>query len=125
MATLDVFEAERVLGSLQGKIGLFAERLQAMATNRWVGDVRQCGFLAGIELVADKATKEPFPYGLQVGAEVCMAARRHGAILRPLGSTVVLFPPLSISTGSLGRLLDIVETCIDEVLPKILTDGPR
>jgi adenosylmethionine-8-amino-7-oxononanoate aminotransferase len=73
----------------------------------------------------DKATKLPFPYGLQAGAEVCMAARSHGAILRPLANTVVLFPPLSISTESLGRLLDIVETCIDEVLPKLATGSER
>lgn len=125
MATLDVFETEQVLQSLQGKIGLFGERLRAIAANRWVGDVRQCGLLAGIELVADKATKQPFPYGLQVGAEVCLAARRHGAILRPLGSTLVLFPPLSISTENLGRLLEIVATCIDEVLPRLATGAER
>jgi adenosylmethionine---8-amino-7-oxononanoate aminotransferase len=119
MANLDVFEKERVLESLAGKIGLLGERLRKMAANRWVGDVRQCGLLAGVELVAEKATKREFPYGLQVGAEVCMAARRHGAILRPLGNTLVLFPPLSISMENLGRLMDIVETCIQDIVPNL------
>lgn len=119
MASLDVFEQERVLETLQDKIRLLTDRLDAMKASRWVGDVRQCGLLAGIELVANKATKEPFAYGLQVGAEVCMAARKHGAILRPLANTIVLFPPLSISAENLTRLLDIVEMCIDEVLARL------
>ena len=125
LACLDVFEKERVLESLPAKVQLLAERLRRMAANRWVGDVRQCGLLAGIELVADKATKRAFPYGLQVGAEVCMTARKHGAILRPLGDTLVLFPPLSISMENLGRLMDIVETCIDQVVPNLVARGER
>lgn len=116
LASLDVFEKERVLESLPPKIELLGERLRKMAGNRWVGDVRQCGLLAGIELVADKATKREFPYGLQVGAEVCMAARKHGAILRPLGNTIVVFPPLSVGCQTLARLLDIIETCVDEIV---------
>jgi adenosylmethionine---8-amino-7-oxononanoate aminotransferase len=119
LASLDVFETERVLESLAGKIALFGERLGKMAASRWVGDVRQCGLLGGVELVADKATKREFPYGLQVGAEVCMAARRRGAILRPLGNTLVLFPPLRISMENLGRLMDIVETCIQDIVPNL------
>jgi len=117
VASLDVFAKEQVLASLPPKIELLGERLRKMAANRWVGDVRQCGLLAGVELVADKASKREFPYGLQVGAEVCMAARKHGAILRPLGNTIVLFPPLCISQETLARLLDIIETCIEEIVP--------
>lgn len=118
LASLDVFASERVLELLQPKIQLLSERLGKMATSAWVGDVRQQGLLAGIELVADKPSKREFPYGLQVGAKVCMAARQHGAILRPLGNTLVLFPPLSISRENLNRLLDIVETSIDQVVPR-------
>ena len=123
MASLDVFESQRVLESLPAKIRLLSERLAKMAGNTWVGDVRQQGLLAGIELAADKATRREFPYGLQVGAEVCMTARKHGAILRPLGNTLVLFPPLCITPGNLDRLLDIVEACVNEVVPGLAAGG--
>ncbi len=82
MASLDVFETEKTLESLPAKISLLAERLQQIAGNRWIGNVRQVGMLAAIELVADRATKREFAYGLQVGAKVCMAARKHGVFLR-------------------------------------------
>jgi adenosylmethionine-8-amino-7-oxononanoate aminotransferase len=117
LASLDVFESQRVLDSLPPKIQLLTDRLRQLISNRWLGDVRQRGLLAGIELVADKATKRQFPYGMQVGAQVCMAARKHGAILRPLGNTLVLFPPLCTSCENLARLLDIIEACIEEVVP--------
>lgn len=115
IASLDVFEQERTLESLPEKIRLLKDRLARLSSNRWVGNIRQVGLLAGIELVADRATRREFPYGLQVGAEVCMAARKHGVILRPLANTIVIFPPLAISCENLGRMLDVIGTCIDEV----------
>lgn len=117
MASLDVFEAERTIEALPAKIDLLRERLSRLASNRWVGDIRQVGLLAGIELVADRATRREFPYGLQLGAEVCMAARKHGLILRPLANTLVIFPPLAISRENLAGMLDVIEMCIDEVVP--------
>ncbi len=123
LATLDVFDRQQVLESLPAKIQLLKDRLAGLSANRWVGDIRQCGLLAGVELVADKVGKREFAYGLQVGADVCMAMRRHGVILRPLGNTLVLFPPLCITSENLARLLDVVETCIDEVVPKMAARG--
>ncbi len=125
LATLDAFERQQVLASLPARVQLLKDRLARLAGNRWVGDTRQCGLLAGIELVADKASRREFPYVLQVGARVCMAMRNHGAILRPLGNTLVIFPPLCISMENLSRLMDIVETCVDEVVPKIVASDER
>ncbi|MDP2726634.1 MAG: aminotransferase class III-fold pyridoxal phosphate-dependent enzyme, partial [Dehalococcoidia bacterium] len=70
-------------------------------------DVRQKGFMVGIELVADKRTKAPYPPEVRMGARVAQEARPRGAIIRPLGDVVVLVPPLSISKSELDRLLGI------------------
>ena len=77
-----------------------------------VGDVRQRGFMVGIELVADRATREPYPLAARVGQRVCQAARARGAILRPLGDVIVLMPPLSIAPDELERLLAITYASI-------------
>ena len=81
-----------------------------------MGDVRQCGFIAGIELVKDKATREPYPYGWQAGAQVCQRAREYGVIIRPLADTIVVMPPLVTSMESLDHLMHTVERCIAEVV---------
>jgi adenosylmethionine-8-amino-7-oxononanoate aminotransferase len=72
-----------------------------------VAEVRQRGFMVGIELV------EQAPE-LQLGHRVTLAARRRGAIIRPLGDVVVLMPPLAISESELRRLVAITAAAIAE-----------
>lgn len=115
LATLDVFEEERTLDGLRPKIGRLAERLAAIAQLPHVGDVRQCGLLAGIELVRDRATKEPYDWADRRGGQVCEHARADGVLLRPLGNVVVIIPPLAISIEQLGRICDAVERGIRAV----------
>lgn len=115
IANLEVFERERVLERLQPKIE-FAER-ELHPWNDWehVGEIRQVGLMIGIELVADKKKKTPYPIERRVGAQVCRRAKERGVLLRPLGNVIVLMPPLSISIRELGRLIQIVGEGIEQV----------
>ena len=115
LANLDVFEDERTLESLGPKIEHLTMRLSEIASLEHVGDVRQSGLIAGIELVADKATKAPYDYGEQVGARVCRRARDFGLLIRPLVDVLVVMPPLAISIEQLDAMLDAMACCIREV----------
>jgi adenosylmethionine-8-amino-7-oxononanoate aminotransferase len=112
LASLDVFEKERVLENLPAKIELLEARLYEMASHPYVGDVRQRGFMVGIELVADKKTREPFPIARRTGHKVILEARKLGAILRPLGDVLVLMPPLCITSDELETLCRITAEAI-------------
>jgi adenosylmethionine-8-amino-7-oxononanoate aminotransferase len=108
LATLDVFESERTLERLQPKIALLADLLEReVAPLPAVRQVRQRGFMTGIELVG-------FPLEARMGHQVTLAARRRGAIVRPLGDTVVLVPPLAIEEPALRRLVRITGEAIAE-----------
>ena len=74
-----------------------------------VGDIRQCGLLAGIELVQNRETKEPFPWTEKRGTRVCEYALSQGVWLRPLGNVVVIIPPLSISLAQIDKICGAVE----------------
>lgn len=106
IATLEVFERERTLERLTPKIALLGDelamRIEPLAAVR---EVRQCGFMVGIELGDVGAP-------LLLGHQVTLAARRRGAIIRPLGDVVVLMPPLSITVTELRRLVEIVAAAI-------------
>jgi adenosylmethionine-8-amino-7-oxononanoate aminotransferase len=115
LATLDVFEEERTLERLAPKIELLARLLKPLADHPHVGQVRQRGFMVGIELVADRATKAPYEESLQMGPAVARAARPLGAIIRPLGDVVVLMPALAIDEERLTRLVEIAAAAIDRV----------
>jgi adenosylmethionine-8-amino-7-oxononanoate aminotransferase len=112
LASLDVFRDERVLESLPPKIERLREHGERLARLDHVGAVRQCGLVAGIDLVADKATGAAYPWAEQRGTRACLAARRHGAILRQLGDVVVIMPPLSITLAELDRLAAAAEAGI-------------
>jgi adenosylmethionine-8-amino-7-oxononanoate aminotransferase len=119
LANLRVFDEERTLENLPPKVDRLAERLARLAGWSNVGEVRQMGLIAGIELVADKATKEPFPWSHQVGARVCRDARSSGLLLRPLGDVIVIMPPLSIRVEELDWLMDVVEGSIKKILASL------
>jgi adenosylmethionine-8-amino-7-oxononanoate aminotransferase len=107
IANLQIFEEDRVLEKLQEKIDHLTKKLAQFKSLDHVGDVRQCGVMVGIELVADKETKEPYPVKDRMGHKVIMEARKHGLIIRPLTDVVILMPPLAISMEELDRLCDI------------------
>ncbi len=109
VANLEVFENEQTVDGLKPKILHLAQRLKVFDSLKSVGDIRQCGFMVGIELVADRKTKEPFPPEQRIGHRVIMEARKRGLIIRPLGDVVVLMPPLAISEEEIDRLCEI--TC--------------
>jgi len=114
LASLEVFRRERVLERLQPKIRLLSHLLEKFTELPHVGDVRQKGFMAGIELVRSKRTRGPYAYGARMGHRVCARARRRGLLIRPLGDVIVLMPPLSMSEAELKRMTDVVYRCIRE-----------
>lgn len=115
LANLEIFEEERTLEKLQPKIEYLRERLQSMWELRHVGDVRQLGFMAGIELVKDRDKGEPFPYGDRVGFKVAYRCREKGVFLRPLGDVMVLMMPLVIKEEEMDQVIDALIWSIREL----------
>lgn len=115
LENIAIFERENLLESLQTTILHFKQRLEEFYALTHVGDIRTCGMAAGIELMNNPKTSDPFPFEEKVGTRVCQAALTRGAILRPLVNTIVLMPPLQISISELDSLLDITYHAIAEV----------
>lgn len=114
LANLKLFKKGRVLEKLQPKIRLFSEELWKMKRLEHVGEIRQAGFMVGIELVKDAATRQPYPLSEKRGIRVGLLARQKGVFIRPLGNVVVLMPPLSITTAELRHLCRVTDACIRE-----------
>ncbi len=113
LASLRLFAEENVLDQLQPKIDLLRMNLDRLRANPRVREVRQCGFIAGIEIGApDGAPPDPVQ---RAGARVCMAARRHGLLTRPILDTVVLMPPLCVTPAQIDHACRAVEMAIEDV----------
>jgi adenosylmethionine-8-amino-7-oxononanoate aminotransferase len=114
MACLDLFEKEDVLKRVEGKIGILDGWLKDILSLDHVGDARNAGMMAGVELVKDKKIKEPYGWEEKMGWKVAYHARDRGVIIRPLGNIIVIMPPLSISDQNLEQLLKVIRESILE-----------
>lgn len=113
LASLDLFRRGEVLEQMQPKIHYVQARLERdLASLAHVSDVRQWGFMVGIELIEDKGTPRPYPPEKKIGHKVILEARKRGVIIRPLGNVIVLMPPLAIAEAELKTLLDVVHESI-------------
>lgn len=108
-ATLDIFAMERTLEKLQAKAEFLRNCLDSLRSHDEVGDIRQCGLIAAIELVSDKALKTPLPWQEQRGSQVCNRVLKKGVWLRPIGNVIPIIPPLCATEAELEMLVKSLE----------------
>ena len=97
-----------LLAAVRSKSIELAKMLAELRTHPHVGDIRQRGFMVGVELVEDKPSRRPYDPKRRIGAEVCARIRRRGVILRPLGDVIVLMPPLTMGLEDLRTIVAAV-----------------
>jgi adenosylmethionine-8-amino-7-oxononanoate aminotransferase len=146
LASLKLFETRNTLAEVQRKSWLLAQLLAAAKSIPAVADVRQCGLMAAVELrpvSPSVPTPNPQPPTLLSGStggdfgetatpaahrpahDACLAARAHGVIVRPLGNSIILVPPLCITDENLRRLVTVVVEEIRKGSPQMNTDEHR
>ena len=81
------------------------EELQSLWPLPNVGDIRQVGLVAGIELVKDWRTREPFDLRERAGIRVCEAMAKRGVLTRPIGNVIVLMPPYCTTRAQVKRMV--------------------
>ncbi len=118
LANLDVFESERTIERLQPKLALLGELLTEIEAMPEVSEVRRKGVMTGIDLGDHDAA-------LRMGHRVTIEARRRGAFVRPLGNTIVMMPPLSISEGELRELARITAESIEAAVASAPAQLPQ
>ncbi|MEW5758931.1 MAG: adenosylmethionine--8-amino-7-oxononanoate transaminase [Candidatus Omnitrophota bacterium] len=111
IASLKIFKKENTLLKLQPKTALLKKRLEEFYKLEHVKDVRQFGFMVGIELA-------PYKWQDKIGVKVCEKIKEKNIILRPLGNVIVLMPPLSITKQELNYLLDSTYWAIETITEK-------
>lgn len=120
IANLTIFQKEKVLDQMPAKIQRLERGLEKIKTLEHVAQIRQCGFMVGIELMKDVTNNIPYPLAERIGHQVILKARQKGVILRPLGAVIVLMPPLSLSDSEMDLLLDATYQSIHEVTTSIV-----
>jgi adenosylmethionine---8-amino-7-oxononanoate aminotransferase len=106
LETLAIFRDEPVLERNRQLAAHLARRLEPLRAHQHVADVRQTGMIAAIELVADKASRRPYPAAERRGLRVYLHGLQHGVLLRPLGNVVYFMPPYVVDASDIDLLVD-------------------
>jgi adenosylmethionine-8-amino-7-oxononanoate aminotransferase len=101
LASLRVFRDERVLEQLPAKIARLGELMRDLPA------FRQCGMIAAMTVDGPD---------LSLGAKICLAARKHGLLTRPIGNTLVLMPPLCVTLEEIERMVGALKAALAEVM---------
>ena len=96
LATLDIFRDTPVLENNRALAARLTARLAPLREHPHVADVRQTGLIAAVELVADKASRRPFPAHERRGLRARLDALSRGVVLRPLGDVIYAMPPYCV-----------------------------
>ena len=106
LRVIELLLEDGVLDHLGAITPRFSEGVARLASNPFVGEVRQVGLMAGLELVADKTTNLAFASERQAAEQIVRIGLENGLILRPLGDSVVLAPPFVTSEAELDKLFE-------------------
>ena len=118
IANIEIFEEEKTLEGLKEKIATFEDELKEFKGLSNVASIRNKGLMAGIDLKLNVDEDISYSIKERIGKKVCENAMKDGVLIRPLGDTIVLMPPISIKTDELKKLTRTVYKSIKEITEK-------
>jgi len=115
--TLNILEEEEILKKNVVKSKLINDLLnEKFGDHPNIGDIRQLGLIAAVEIVKNKESKEKFSWEERIGFQVYKKALKIGCLLRPLGDVIYFMPPYVITEDEIEFMIDVAFKSINEVL---------
>jgi len=119
---LEIYQEMDLPSHTQAMGKVLHEALAPLLDHPLIGEIRGIGLIAGLELVADKTSRASFPASLAIGAQVELAARKRGLIVRNMGDSIALAPPFIIEPTQISELVARLSASLNDVYQSI---GPR
>jgi len=116
LASLELLNTEKSIRARAELQRVLDEELKTLWSLPHVGDIRQVGLIAGVELVRDWRTREPFALRERAGLRVCEAMAKRGVLTRPIGNVIVLMPPYCTTKAQARRIVSALRESVEEVL---------
>jgi adenosylmethionine-8-amino-7-oxononanoate aminotransferase len=117
LASLEILQSKKSIRARQKLEAVLRDELKSLWHAPNVGDIRQVGLIAGVELVKDWRTREPFDLRERAGIRVCDAMAKRGVLTRPVGNVIVLMPPYCTTPGQMRKIAAVLGIAIAETFP--------
>jgi 4-aminobutyrate--pyruvate transaminase len=115
LETLKIYEETNIVGHVQSVGPRLIAGLRTLADHPIVGHADGVGLIAGLELVADKTERRPFPAEAKLGIVMDQCARKNGLVVRVIGNRIALSPPLIITATEVDELLRRLRHTLDDI----------
>jgi 4-aminobutyrate---pyruvate transaminase len=123
--TLEIYARDNIVGHVQTLTPLFQRRLRALIDHPLVGEARGVGLVGGLEVVAEKATKRAFSPKQGVAPKVVFFGQQEGVIVRAIGDTISICPPLIITAAEVDEMFDRITRAFDKTEEWVRKEGLR
>jgi 4-aminobutyrate---pyruvate transaminase len=123
--TLEIYARDNIVGHVQTLTPLFQRRLRALIDHPLVGEARGVGLVGGLEVVADKSTKRSFLPKQGVAPKVVFFGQQEGVIVRAIGDTISICPPLIITAAETDEMFDRITRAFDKTEDWVRKEGLR
>lgn len=122
---LEIYERDDIVGQVRKIIPKFQARLNTFGDHPLIGEARGLGLVGGVEIVADKASKRPFDPKHYVGTRAMALIQDEGLIVRTIGDTLALCPPLIITEEQIDEMFDCLQRGLDRAEAMVRKEGLR
>jgi putrescine aminotransferase len=124
LANLDLMARENLPGRVRSDIGPYLARaFTQLNEHPLVGAAESCGFMAGLVMVKNKATKEAFDPRLEVGMRCRSHCFKNGLVMRAVGDRMIIAPPLIMTHGQIDEMMALIRRCLDDTLAELRAAG--
>ncbi len=114
--TLEIYQRDNIVGHVRSVAPVFQKRLKEIGDHPLVGEARGVGLVGGVELVADKTTKKAFEPKQGMGLKTANFVQEEGLIIRAIGDTLSICPPLIIQEDEINEMFDALERGLNATL---------
>ena len=115
LASLEILQSPASARARKNLENVLRKELQSLWPLPHIGDIRQVGMIAGIELVRNWRTREPYELRERAGIRVCEAMAKRGVLTRPIGNVIVLMPPYCTTTAQMQKMIRALREAVAEV----------
>jgi adenosylmethionine-8-amino-7-oxononanoate aminotransferase len=119
LKAIDVVLNEGLLDAVRAGAGRMQAGLAEIAAHPNIGELRGIGYMWALEAVRDRAGKTPFDSDLQVSERIANTCTDHGLICRPLGQSIVLCPPFTLTDAQMDEMFEKLQSALTQVFAEV------
>ena len=124
LANIELMERENLVGRVREDVGPYlAKQFERLIQHPLVGEAKTCGFVAGLVIVKNKATREMFDPSLSVGMICRGFCFNNGLIMRAVGDRMIIAPPLVMTNADIDDMMRLIEQALDLTLQELREKG--